>query len=418
MSTPATPRRPGAGRGLFLALFLLPASVWAADWPQWRGPGGGGVAREQGLPVRWDAGENIRWKVELPGRGLSAPVIARGRVFVTACTGPDQERLHVLCLDEKTGKKLWERQLWATGTTLCHPKTNMAAPTPTTDGECVYALFATHDLACYDADGNLIWFRSLTSDYPTVGNNVGMASSPVLWRDLLILALENAGESFAVAIDKRTGRNRWRVPRPTGINWVTPLVVEHKTKGGVRAEVLFQSGADLSAHDPATGAQRWKFTGKSLATIASPVFAEGLYLVPGQRFLALKPGQPEAPPEKIWDTNKLPTGYSSPACEGGRVYTVSSRGVVNCADAASGKGLWNLRLEGNFAASPLVADGKVYVVSEDGTATALRAGLKPEVLGTSALGETILASPAAANGALYLRSDRHLYCIAEAKGAR
>src|SRR2546428_749632 len=165
-------------RLLSFSLFLVPFSfALAADWPQWRGPGGGGGAEEKGLPVPWSATENVRWKGELPGRGLSAPVIAAGRVYVTAATGHDQDRLHVLCFDEATGRKLWERQFWATGTTLCHPKTNMAAPTPATDGKHVYALFATQDLACLDADGNLLWFRSLTGDYPTVGNNVGMASS-------------------------------------------------------------------------------------------------------------------------------------------------------------------------------------------------------------------------------------------------
>jgi outer membrane protein assembly factor BamB len=401
-----------SGLGVVL---LLAAPLTAADWPQWRGPGGGGVASEQDLPLRWGANEGLRWKVELPGRGLSAPVIAGGRVFVTACTGPDQERLHVLCFDEATGKKLWERQFRVTGTTLCHTKTNMAAPTPATDGKHIVALFASHDLVCLDRDGNLRWFRSLTGDYPTVGNNVGMASSPVLWKDLVILAMENAGESFAAGIDLRTGQNRWRVPRPRGINWVTPLVIEHKTDKGTRAEVLFQSGGDLSAYDPTTGAKRWIYTAKGMATIPSPVFAEGRLLVPGGRFQALKPDPDGKPPELLWQSNKLPTGYSSPVGHEGRVYTVSSRGVVNCADAATGKPLWDLRLEGDFAASPLVADGKVYAVSEDGTATVLRAGPKLEVLGGGAVGEKLLASPAAANGALYLRSDRHLYCIGAKK---
>src|SRR5205085_8282456 len=142
--------------------------------------------------------------------------------------------LHVLCFDLADGKKLWERQFWATGTTLCHPKTNMAAPTPVTDGERLYALFATHDLVALDRNGGLLWFRSLTGDYPTVGNNVGMASSPVLWKDLLIVAVENPGESFGVAIDKRTGKNRWRVPRPRDIHGVTPLVIGN----GGRAEAV------------------------------------------------------------------------------------------------------------------------------------------------------------------------------------
>src|SRR5262249_3279700 len=153
----------------------------AADWPQFRGPGGTGISKETGLPVRWGAKENIRWKVDLPGRGLSNPVIAGGRVYVTACSGFEQTRLHVLCFDAATGKRLWGRQFWATGNTLCHNKTNMAAPSPVTDGKHVYALFATCDLFCLDKDGGLVWCRSLTRDYSTVGNNVGMASSPILW---------------------------------------------------------------------------------------------------------------------------------------------------------------------------------------------------------------------------------------------
>jgi outer membrane protein assembly factor BamB len=179
---------------------VLPAR--GEDVPQFRGVGGLGISKEKDVPLTWNEKDNIRWKVALPGRGLSCPVIASGRVYVTACTGVNQKRLHVLCLDEKTGKQMWERQLWATGTTQCHPKTNMAAPTPVTDGDRVYALFATGDLVCLDRDGNLLWYRSFVGDYPTVGNNVGMATSPILWNDLLIVCLENVGESFAAGIDK------------------------------------------------------------------------------------------------------------------------------------------------------------------------------------------------------------------------
>src|SRR5262249_3948320 len=149
---------------------------------------------------------------------------------------------------------------------------NMAAPTPATDGEHVYALFATHDLVCLDARGDLVWFRALTRDYPTVGNNVGMASSPVLWKDLVLLAVENAGEAVARAIDRRSGKNRWRAPRPRGINWVTPLVVERDGQ----AEVVFQSGGEISGYDAATGAKRWSYAGKGLSTIPSPVFGKGV----------------------------------------------------------------------------------------------------------------------------------------------
>jgi hypothetical protein len=194
------PGYPGGVGCLLAALLLFPAggAAGAGDWPQFRGPGGRGFADGAGAPTRWGPRENVRWKAELPGRGLSSPVVAGGRVYVTACTGALQDRLHVLCFDAASGKRLWHRQLHATGNTLCHPKTNMAAPTPAADDGHVYAAFATGDLACFDAAGNLLWYRALVRDYPRLTNQVGMAASPVLWRDLLLLPLETADASFAV----------------------------------------------------------------------------------------------------------------------------------------------------------------------------------------------------------------------------
>ncbi len=388
--------------GFFLGLVSL-----AQDVSQFRGPGGRGTSKETGLPVTWSAKENIRWKVELPGRGLSNPVIAGGKVFVTAATGFQQDRLHLLCFDLAGGKKLWHRQLWATGTTLCHSKTNMAAPTPVTDGKNVYALFATCDLAAFDADGNLLWYRSLVGDYPTIGNNVGMAASPTLWNGLLLICLENAGESFAVAIDTRTGENRWRIDRPRGINWVTPLVIQN----GKQDAVLFQGPADLSAHDPASGKKLWAVTDKHFATIPSPTFADGLIYASGEKLFAIRPGQGDDKPHIVWQSAKHPTGYASPVHYQGRLYTISFGGVLNCSDAATGNHLWALRLEGKYAASPLAADDKLYLASEEGGVAVVQAGPQGKILATNTLPETFLASPVAAAGALFLRSDRHLYCI-------
>lgn len=384
----------------------------AADVPQFRGAGGRGVAEVKGLPLTWGDKENLRWQAELPGRGLSNPVIADGRVYVTACSGYNQTRLHVLCFDQATGAKLWERQLWATGGTLCHPKTNMAAPTPVTDGRHVYALFATADLVCYDRDGRLCWYRSLVGDYPTVGNNVGMAASPVLAGEVLVVCLENVGDSFAAGIDTRTGQNRWRIDRPRGINWVTPLVIRNQGQ----IEVLLQGADNLTAHDPATGAKRWSLTGQPLSTIPSPTVGDGVLFVPGDKFLAVRPGSAAKAPEVMWQSPKLRPGYSSPLYAKGRVYTVTGNGIVSAADAASGKVVWTCRLEGNYAASPLLADGRLYVVSEDGATSVLRdTGNEYEVLATNTLKDTILASPVAAGDALFLRSDGHLYCIGARK---
>jgi outer membrane protein assembly factor BamB len=394
-----------------LSLAVMALTALAEDVPQFRGTNGSGVSRETGLPVTWSDKDGIRWKVELPGRGLSNPVIAGGKVFVTAATGHQQDRLHVLCYDLATGKKLWHRHIAATGTTLCHPKTNMAAPTPVTDGKHVYAMFATADLVAYDFAGNLVWYRSLVGDYPTVGNNVGMAASPTLWRDSVIVLMENAGESFAVAINTSTGENRWRIERPRIISWVTPLII----KNGQREEVLLQTAAELSAHDPATGKKLWSIDDKKFATTPSPIFGDGMIYTPGEKFFAIRPGSDKAKADIVWQSTKHPTGYTSPLYYQGRLYTLSAAGVLNYSDATTGNHLGALRLEGKYAASPLAADGKLYLVSEEGATTVVDATPQPKILSINQLPEVFLASPVAADGALFLRSDKHLYCIGKKK---
>ena len=394
---------------LLTAVLLAPAAG-AKDWTQFRGPGGSGVSGEKGLPVKWSPTENVRWKVALPGRGLSCPVISGGRVFVTACTGPKQRRLHVLCFREKDGTKLWERQFTATGNTACHPKTCMAAPTPATDGKAVYALFATGDLAALDRDGNLLWYRSLVGDYPDITNQVGMAASPGLWKDILLVPMENAGDSFAAGIDTKTGKNLWRSKRFRDINWVTPLVVERDGK----AEAIFQTANDVTAYEPRTGKVLWRLTGRRTSQVSSPIEGEGLVLVSGGPFLALRPG-PGGKPEVAWQSTKLSSGYASPVYHQGRVYAITRIGL-NCVDAKNGQFLWQQRVKGPFSASPVIGDGKAYVTSEDGVVTVIQLGKEPEILAANDMSQTLLATPAIAGGAIYLRSDKMLFCIGAKKG--
>jgi outer membrane protein assembly factor BamB len=396
-------------RSLLLALIV----VWSAraeDVPQFRGAGGLGISSEKNLPVTWSNTENVRWKAELPGRGLSNPVISGGRVFVTAASRAMQDRLHVLCFDQRTGKLLWERQFWATSNTLCHPKTNMAAPTPIVDGKNVYALFATADLVCLDHDGNLQWARSLVGDYPTVGNNVGMAASPVLAGDAVVVHMENAGESFAVAIDRTTGQNRWLLDRPRVINWNTPFV--HNADG--QTQLLLMTPKELTAHHPENGKKIWSFSPGGLSTSPSVVAGEGLLFVPGSKLTALRPGSDGVEPEVVWQNPKLNPGFASPVLLKGRIYTVTNGGIVSCAEARTGKIVWTHRLDGAYAASPLAAEGRLYFVSEGGVTTVLEdGGAEPKVLAANELTETILASPVASGGAIFLRSDQHLWCLAK-----
>lgn len=397
----------------------LVALAGGADWTQFRGPGGTGVSDEKGLPVEWslrrDKGsdkvaesKNVRWTADLPGRGLASPIVVGNRVFVTACSGYLQTRLHVLCFDALSGKKLWERQFWATGGTACHPKTNMAAPTPATDGQRIYALFATCDLICIDLDGNLVWLRTLCRDYPTATNQVGMASSPVLAGNSVVVQLETGGESFAAGIDKLTGKNRWKVERTRNINWVTPVVLA----GG--KQVVLQSGEGLTALDAISGAKLWQYEGK-FSTIPSTTAGNGAIFAPGDGLTALKPPDASGKPEVLWTSNRLRCATASPVFSHDRLYALNSTGVLACAEAATGKVLWQERLKGPFSASPVIGDGKLYATNEAGATFVLQLGEKPAIAATNEIGDTILGSPAISGGAIFLRSDKHLYCVAGKK---
>lgn len=249
--------------------------------------------------------------------------------------------------------------------------------------------------------------NSLAGDYPTIGNNVGMASSPVLAGDVLCVHMENVGESFAIGIDAATGKNRWRVERPRIINWNTPFVF---TEAG-QSQVLFATPEELTALDPKTGRKLWSFTKMRFATSSSVVGGDGLLFIPGDKLTGLRPGSDGVEPEVAWQNPKLNVGYCSPTLYRGRLYTLSNRGVVSCADPKTGNVLWAHRVEGTFAASPLAAAGRIYLTSEDGTTYVMQAGDEAKLLATNETPETILASPVAANGAIYLRSDKHLYCI-------
>ena len=333
---------------------------------------------------------------------------------LTSASGFEEKRLHVLWLQRATGKQLWHRQLAATGNTLCHPKTSMSAPTPATDGQNVYAFFGSGDLVAFDRDGNLLWCRSLMKEYPTLANNVGMAASPVIAQDTLLLLLENAGESFALGIDKATGKNRWKVERKSGINWVTPIL--RNTAGST--EVLLQSVGDLTAYDVKSGEKRWSYDQGQLADIPSPALGDNLVLTNGADMVALKLGDSAASkPEVAWKAPKLKSaGYPSPVFYRGNFYNVNGAGVVTGVSAKDGSVVWqSARLKGPFAASPLAADGKLYLLNEKGETFVLQLGDKPELLATNDVGEPAMGTPAIADGAFFIRTEKSLFCIGEKK---
>jgi outer membrane protein assembly factor BamB len=406
--------RPVPHLNLSLLMLVLVSCLHAAtrahagDWPQFRGPGGSGSSQEKGLPVAWSKNKNIRWKAPLPGHGNSNPVIAGGKVFVTASSGFDESRLHVLCLDQATGKQLWQRQFKSTGNTLCHPKSNMATPTPVTDGKAVYALFATSDLVALNAAGDLLWYRSLTHDYGRTGNVNGLSASPVLWKNVLILPMDNLAHSYLAGVDVTTGKNLWKRARPRDHNWSSPLLVPQ----GDKAQVVISAVSGLLAYDAESGRELWALT-SAYSNLSTPVLGGGLLLAAGGPLTAFRP-QTGQSPQGVWQTNRLSPNVSSPSYHDNRVYAINPPNILVCADALDGKVRWQQRLpEGTYWASPVAADGKVYAVNDAGTTTVVQCGDRPNILARNMLDGPMLATPAIAGGCLFLRSDRYVYCVAE-----
>src|SRR5207248_5168541 len=329
-----------------------------------------------------------------------APGGAGNRVCLSATSVMQPTLLPVLASAAATGRKLWERQFWATGQTLCHPQTCMAAPTPVTDGKFVYALFGTCDLICLDIDGNVVWLRSLSGDYPAMTNHVGRAASPVLAEGVLIVPEENQGASYVLGIDPKTGRNLWKAERALENCYTTPVVTQRVG----HTEVLVQSPTGLTALDPATGKALWSHEGEGLAEIPSPAAAGDLVLGMQRRgMIALRPSA-GGPPTVAWQTAKLSSFAPSPIVSDGKIYVVKGE-ILTCGDLADGKVLWDVRLKGFYWASPVLAAGKLYIFGEGGVATVVRLGAKGEIVASNDIKEKVYATPAIAHGAMYIRTD-------------
>jgi outer membrane protein assembly factor BamB len=380
-----------------------------ADWRQFRGNNTDSVAVSDTLPTTWSEKENIAWKVPLKGRGLSGPVIVGDRVYITSSSGVGQTRLHVQCFSVKTGELAWERQFWATGRTQTHKKMCVATPTPASDGKRLFAFYSSNDLACLDLDGNLLWFRGLTHDFPNASNSLGMASSPVVVGDTVIVQVESDADSFSTGIDVATGVARWRKDRPRKVNWTSPAVL--KTKSG-ETLALLQSSVGLSAVKPKTGEVVWSFDGGA-STTPSCTVADGTVYVPSSGVTALLP-QGKEKPKVVWKSGRLSPSTPSPLVYGGRVFAVNRAGALTAADAKTGDVVWQMRMQGPFTSTPVAAGGLLYFFNEKGLGQVVKPSEKAgEIVGTSPLEATILCSPAVAGNALYVRSDGHLWKISK-----
>lgn len=439
-----------ASTRLLIAFLCLAGSLQclaqSTNWPQWRGPQGAGISNEKNLPDQWSADKNIRWKTPLPGRGHSSPVVWENKIFLTtdlegdvvpgakavqhvrkgevwvhpdSVSGNRKHTLKVLCLDRDTGKILWEQVAYE-GTVLDdrHRKNTYASGTPVTDGKFVYAFFEAEGLYCYDFAGKLIW-KTNVGKISKVG--MGPGTSPVLYENLIILQcdLEDGGPalSFISAVDKRNGKEVWRVKRDHRKTHATPLIV----RNGNHAELIANGWETVVAYDPATGKELWHCDGVRGWGIPSPVANSEMVFVsagyPGKRAMGIKlgaTGDLTGTPNLVWSYDKGTAYVTSPILYGEYLYLVSDKGILTCIEAKTGA----IKYEGgrvpipaSFSASAVAFDNKLFLTSEDGDTFVIKAGPKHEVLGTNSLNEPVLASPAIAAGRIFIRGEKNLYCI-------
>ena len=315
-------------RSKLLAAVAVVGLFGGGDWPQFHGPDNSSVSAEKGLPKTFSDTENLAWKAPLPGRGPSSPIVVGGRVVVTCSSGLRQDRLHVLCFNAADGKLLWHRQLWATGHTICNPFAAIAIPTPASDGRLIFAFYASNDLACFDLDGNLQWFRGLAYESPTARNDDAMASSPRIFGDTVVVQIENLGDSFAAGINIHTGETRWRQDLEHDTAWTSPFALRGKTPSD--DILLLQRRTRLTAHDPQTGRQLWAREGANHFHSTGTTSGDRIYL-PCDGLVALQVDPLSKEPQPLWQEKRLAVGYSSPVVFDGRVYAVKTAGVLVCA---------------------------------------------------------------------------------------
>ena len=391
-----------------LSVALMCADGFAADWRQFRGNDANSVAVGESLPTEL-SGDTIAWKTPLPGRGLSGPIIIGNNVFVSASSGYTQDRLHVICVNAVSGKQLWERQFSATGRTMTHDKMCNATPTMASDGKHVFAFFSSNDLVCLDLDGRIQWFRGLGSEFPNASNSLGMSSSPIVIGSTIVVQVESDAEAFACGIDAVSGETKWQIERPRAANWTSPSLLP--ATGDHPALALLQSSKGLTAVDPETGTIVWDFD-KGAATIPSATVDAGAILIPSNGLTAIRPGGGSF--EELWNSSDLSPSTSSPVVIEGTAFVLNSAGVISAGDAKTGERKWQLRLRGDFSSTPVAAGGYLYLFSESGTAFVVRPEAdKGTIVSELDLAETILCSPGVADGALYVRSDGHLFKLAK-----
>ena len=445
-----------AAAALGAAVSAVPAA--AQQWPSFRGPQASGVAVGAApVATTWNvpSGDAVLWKTPIPGIAVSSPIVWGDRIFVSTAVSSDPSATfrhgyygdvepskdvspHVwrlIALDRKTGKVLWDKVAHeGVPKTKRHPKSSQASPTPATDGTHVVVSFGSEGLYAYSVNGDLLWKRDLgvlnagwfyDPDY-----EFGAASSPIIWKDLVIVQCDIQQKSFVAAFDVKTGKPVWRTDRDEIPSWATPTVVEM----GGHTELVTQGTNAIRGYDPLTGKELWKLTGNSEVTVPTPIAGPGFVIVTNgyrgvQPIVAIKPGgrgdltlkgDATSSDTIAWSTKRGGPYIPTPVVYGDLLYVCSDTGALAAYEVATGTRIYQVRLGGKggaVSASPVAADGKIYLAGEDGDVFVVKAGRTYELLATNPVGEVLMATPAIADGVVYIRGLKHVIAIAAPKSA-
>ena len=395
---------------LLLLLFLL--NLPLSDWPQFRGPTGQGHSDEQGLPLNWSETTNVRWKVAIPGKGWSSPVVQGDRIWLTTATD-EGKSLRALSIDRNSGAILQNVEIFRLKSPkLTNSKNSFASPTPVVDGERVYVHFGAYGTACLTQSGEIVWKTRLEYD----NGQHGTGGSPIVYEDLLIISCDGNDVQFVVALDKLTGKVKWKKSREGYQAYSTPLVVS--LPGG--DQVISPGAFRAVAYEPRSGKELWQVRyGEGFSNVPRPVYGDGLVFIctgfqqPSMLAVRLD-GKGDVTNSKVeWKLDRGVPLTASPLLVGNELYMVTDNGIATCVDAKTGKEYWRARVGGNHSASPIYADGRIYFLSEEGESVVIAPGQKLKHLATNQLDGRTLASMAVSGGSIFIRSETHLYRISK-----
>jgi hypothetical protein len=439
---------------LLLIVVIQPITAQRGDrWPSFRGPSASGVGDDVRVPDRWNVkdGSNVRWRVAVPGLGHSSPIVWGDRVFVTtaissrggatfkpglygegtASEDRSVQRWVVMALDRGTGRVVWQQTAYeGVPREKRHIKATYANATPATDGRRVVAFFGSQGLYGFDMDGKLLWKKDLgvlnTGAYDLPEYEWGTASSPIIYKNLVIVQCDTQNESFVLAADIDTGATVWKTVRNELPSWGTPTV--YPAEDGRPAELVTNASNFIRGYDPDTGVERWRLGGSSKITAPTPVFTRDIIVVvsgraPERPVFAIKPGAAgditlragdSSNAHVLWSRTGRGSYMPTPLIDDGVLYVLANQGLLDAYDLRSGEEVYRQRIphEGSgFSASPVLAGGRLYLSSEDGDIFVIRAGRTFEILGRYPMGEPLMATPALAGNTMYVKGERHLFAI-------